>query len=138
MVEGRTNWDWCHPWSVSSVFYKIHAEQRHESKPVISHFLSMTSKAPASRFLPCLTSCPDLLQWLLQCLGLRQLNLFLSKYFWWMVFHHNDSNLKREPFTLLLTITFLTISLVLMYAIQVAKFVCGVAAIYLWGKNHAT
>jgi hypothetical protein len=60
---GRAHCGWCHPWAGSPGFYKraswaSQGEQANKQHP------SMTSaSAPASKFLLCVSCCPDFLWW---------------------------------------------------------------------------
>ena len=64
MWEGPANWGCCHLWLVVLGSIRKQAEQARRSKPITSTLSFMTSaSAPASRFLPCSSSCSDFLWW---------------------------------------------------------------------------
>jgi hypothetical protein len=60
---GRAHGGWCHPWAGSPGFYK-EASWASQGKQASKHQPSMASaSAPASKFLPCVSSSTDCLWW---------------------------------------------------------------------------
>ena len=55
-----------------------------------------SASAPASRFLPCLSYCPDFFDDEQCCEGISQINPFLSSLLLVMVFHHSNNNSKSD------------------------------------------
>jgi len=54
---------WCHPWAGGPEFYKKAGRASHVKQGSKKHSSMASGSVPASRFLPCLYSCPDFLWW---------------------------------------------------------------------------
>lgn len=59
MWEGSVHCGWCLPWSGHPGFYKKTSRGSHEEKVSNQHSSAASASAPISRFLLCLSSCPD-------------------------------------------------------------------------------
>jgi hypothetical protein len=59
MGEGPAHCGWCHSWVGGPGFHKAGLWEKASKQ----HSSVASASAPALRFLPCVSSCPDFLQW---------------------------------------------------------------------------